>query len=122
MSRIIAAIALVAIMTGLCISDRIIINKAYDKIYTAVVECEETVDMAINQEKTNEMKEKFQQTEGLLSVYVNHDILDEIAVSLARLQSLSGLSKTDYLSECAAVKLKLDYIKKDSGVNLHSVF
>ena len=32
------------------------------------------------------------------------------------------LSKTDYLSECAAVKLKLDYIKKDSGVNLHSVF
>ncbi len=122
MSRIIAAVALVIIMAGLCISDRIVINNAYDKLYNTISECEKTVDSLENREKTSKMKTEFMETEGLLSVCVNHDILHEIGESVARLESFSGLSKTDYLSECAAVKLKLDYIKKDSGVNLHSVF
>ncbi len=122
MSRIIAAVALILIMLGLCISDRIIINNSYNELYNMVNECEKTVDLKENKAKTSEMKQTFQETEGLLSIYVNHDILDEIGESVARLESLSGLSKTDYLSECASVKLKLDYIKKDSGVNLHSVF
>ena len=123
MSRIIAAVVLVLLIAGFCISDRIIINNAYEVLYEKALNCE---SVAGEGEKASsaakELNQKFSNTEGLLSVYVNHDILDEIAESAARLEVLSGRSEADYLSECAFIKLKLEYIKKDSGVNLHSIF
>lgn len=123
MSRIIAAVVLVLLMLGFCISDRIVINNAYEDLYEKTLVCE---SLAENGEKAGkaakELKEEFEDTEGLLSVYVNHDILDEIAEAAARLEALSGRNEADYLSECAFIKLKLEYIKKDSGVNLHSIF
>lgn len=123
MSRIIAAVVLVLLIAGFCISDRIVINNIYEDLYEKISSCE---DLAENPEKagvaTKELREKFESSEGVLSMYVNHDILDEIAESVARLEVLSGRSETDYMSECAFIKLKLEYIKKDSGVNLHSIF
>ena len=123
MSRIIAAVVLVLLMLGFCISDRIVINNACEDLYEKTLECENSV---VNGEKAKEaakeLNREFTDTEGLLSVYVNHDILDEIAESAARLEVLSGRSEVDFLSECAFIKLKLEYIKKDSGVNLHSIF
>lgn len=123
MSRIIAAVVLVLLMVGFCISDRIVINNAYEDLYEKTLKCE---SLAENSESAKaaaeELNEEFKSTEGLLSVYVNHDILDEIAEAAARLEVLSGRSEADYLSECAFIKLKLEYIKKDSGVNLHSIF
>ncbi len=122
MSRIIAAAVLVLLMIGLCISDRIVINNAYDKLYEKVLHCEETVDTDNSVSTAEELSKEFDKTEGLLSVYVNHDVLDEIAESAARLKAVADISKVDYLSECAFIKLKLQYIKKDSGVSLHSIF
>ncbi len=122
MSRIIAAIVLTLLMIGLCISDRIVINNAYDKLYESITECEKSAYLEESGDTAERLNKEFEQTEGLLSVFVNHDILDEIAESAARLKILSGVSQADYLSECASIKLKLEYIKKDSGVNLHSIF
>lgn len=123
MSRIIAAVVLVLLIAGFCISDRIVINYAYEDLYEKTLICE---DLVGNGEKAalavKELREKFDKSEGILSMYVNHDMLDEIAESAARLEILSGRSETDFLSECAFIKLKLEYIKKDSGVNLHSIF
>ncbi len=122
MSRLIAAIVLTLLMIGLCISDRIVINNAYDKLYESITECEKSAYSEESRDTAERLNKEFEQTEGLLSVFVNHDILDEIAESAARLKILSGVSHADYLSECASIKLKLEYIKKDSGVNLHSIF
>ena len=122
MCRIIAAVVLFLLMVGLCISDRIVIDNAYEDLYEKTLRCEEAVDTPESKDSSEQLEKEFEQTEGLLSVFVNHDILDEIAESVARLKILSGVSRADYLSECASIKLKLEYIKKDSGVNLHSIF
>lgn len=122
MSRIIAAIVLVLLMIGLCISDRFVINNAYNKLYEKVVICERTADTSNSVSTAEELSKEFNKTEGLLSVYVNHDVLDEIAESTARLKAVADISEVDYLSECAFIKLKLQYIKKDLGVSLHSIF
>ena len=123
MSRIIAAVVLVLLMLGFCISDRIVINNAYENLYQKAVKCEESAAVGQEAQKAaEELNREFGETEGLLSVFVNHDILDEIAEASARLRALSGRNEADYLSECAFIKLKLEYIKKDSGVNLHSIF
>ena len=118
MSRIIAAIVLISLLVGFCVSDRIIVNNTYEELNMLLLECENSADSKMAVKK---LQEEFEKKEGLLSVYVNHDTLDEIAESVARLKSLAGISTAEYLSECAAIKLKLEYIKKDSGINLHSV-
>ncbi len=122
MSRVIAAISLTVIMLALCITDRIVVNSTYDEMRKSIIACEETVGQKANKENTAKAKNTFLEKEGVLSLFVNHDILDEIGEAVARLEYLSGMSDTDYLSECAAIKIKLEYIKKDSGVNLHSIF
>lgn len=122
MSRIIAAVILISLLTGLCISDRIVINHSYNSLNGYIIECENAVDSKDNKELAGKLKKEFERKEGLLSVYVNHDTLDEISESVARLETLAGESRADYLSECASIKLKLEYIKKDSGINLHSIF
>ncbi len=122
MSRIIAAVILILLLTGLCISDRIVINHSYNSLNEYIIECENAVDSKDNKEIAGKLKKEFETKEGLLSVYVNHDTLDEISESVARLETLAGVSRADYLSECASIKLKLEYIKKDSGINLHSIF
>lgn len=122
MSRIIAAVILISLLTGLCISDRIVINRSYNSLNEYITECENAVDGEENKETAEKLKKEFEKREGLLSVYVNHDTLDEIAESVARLGALAGVSRAGYLSECASIKLKLEYIKKDSGINLHSIF
>ncbi len=122
MSRIIAAVVLILALAGLCIADRVVVNKTYDAMYEDITACEAAAGQENVKDTTANIKENWEKREGVLSIFVNHDILDEIGTSIARLDALSHESDEDFLSECAVIKLKLDYIKKDSGINMHSVF
>lgn len=122
MSRIIAAIILIFMLAGLCVADRIVIDNAYNEMYSEITACEAAKGTENADKAVSTIRKNWENREGLLSVFVNHDILDEIGVSVARLEALKNEADEDYLSECAVIKLKLDYIKKDSGINMHSIF
>ncbi len=122
MSRIIAAIILIFMLAGLCVADRIVIDNAYNEMYSEITACEAAKGTENADKAVSTIRKNWENREGLLSVFVNHDILDEIGVSVARLEALKSEADEDYLSECAVIKLKLDYIKKDSGINMHSIF
>ena len=122
MSRIIAASILIFMLAGLCVADRIVIDNAYNEMYSEITACEAAKGTENADKAVSTIRKNWENREGLLSVFVNHDILDEIGVSVARLEALKSEADEDYLSECAVIKLKLDYIKKDSGINMHSIF
>lgn len=116
MSRIIAAIILAFAITGLCITDRLTVNNTCDVLYEKVLACEE------NGVFVSELEKLYDDKYSVLSLFVNHNDLDEISQSVVRLNSFSGDINSDFFVECALIKSKLDDIKKDSGINWHSVF
>lgn len=121
MSRIIAAVVLAVTLVGICIADRAVVNRIYDTLYTGITACEQT-ELTDRTEAVLSITQSWRESEGLLSVFVNHSILDEIGESVARLEAMSDEEDEDFFAECAVIKLKLENIKKDSGINLHSVF
>lgn len=119
MSRVIAAIIFIALLFGLCITDFIFIGKSHDKFAGLLLNCEQHKSEAA----AEEMYKEWVNSEPVLSVFVNHAILEDVSENIAKLPALTAADDSaELLAECAAIRLKLKYIKEDSRVNLHSLF
>lgn len=119
MSRLIAAILILLLLAGFCITDYFYVGKSYDKFSKSVQICEQER----SREAAGQLYDEWVAAEPTLSIFVNHAILEDVSESVAKLPRLAeGEETSELLAECDVIKLKLQYIKEDSRVNLHSLF
>lgn len=124
MKRIIAAVVLSLIVAGLCFADITLTDKTCDKLTRELDNCRmayESSDYAAAEKYAEALEKSWAEQEDLFSVFINHELIDDMGVSLAKLVPLAESRDDMFLVECRVIEMTLKHIKNDSTVNLHSV-
>ncbi len=124
MRRLIAAAVLVFIIAGICIANSLTVKYAYEDlsedIFILQNSFEESPEKAA--ELSAEFEEKWSKIEEPLSVFVNHDIIDNLGEAISRLPILAQKGEAMFLAECKSIEMELLHMKKDTRISLHSIF
>ncbi len=124
MKRIIAAVVLALIVLGLCFADITLTNHIHDTLSREVKECKtafEQKDYTKAEEYAKKLEAGWTEHEHIFSLFINHELIDDMGVSVAKLVPLAETRDDMFLIECRVVEMTLKHIKNDSRVNLHSV-
>ncbi len=125
MKRIIAAVVLALIVAALCTADIIITDRIYDKLTDDIAKCRtafESGDYLTAENYSKKLESNWTEWEGMFSLFTNHDLIDDIGVSVSKLEPLAKDKDNIFLVECRIIEMTLTHIKNDSRVNLHSIF
>ena len=125
MKRLIAAgILTIIIITAYILSRSYIINTC-DEIKELVIKCEtEHKNSSVMSESTAEKLENtWSEKEQILSLFINHNRVDEIELALSTLAVYSNKFNNDIFYEYSGkIKMLLHQLKEDSTISVHSVF
>ena len=125
MKRLIAAGILFVVIIGFCITGSIVVGNTYKEFEKKTEECGEiyATNPDIAAERFKEMKKDWEKKENYLSLFVNHEIADDISVALSRTASYAE-SKCDaaFYAELAAAKTTLHQMIEDQKISAHSIF
>ncbi|MBE6805541.1 MAG: DUF4363 family protein [Ruminococcaceae bacterium] len=124
MKRIIAAVVLALIVAGLCFADVVMTNRIYNTLSANIKECRSAFlqkDYITAEKKAKELEQNWTEREDIFSLFINHELIDEMGVSVAKLVPLAKTQDDMFLIECRVVEMTLKHIKNDSRVNLHSI-
>ena len=125
MKRIAAACVLIILIGTVCAVNGIYIEKTYEDFKTDITELKSVFkeDNAAAAKKSAELEEKWVAKEDFLSLFVNHDIVDTLGVSIAKLPVYAQENSPEmFLSECRGIELELLHMLKDAQITTHSVF
>lgn len=125
MKRLISASILLVIIVTLCIVNAFTVKSAYDDLSQKLELCiseynSDNISKAF--ESATELENNWKKREEILSIFVDHDIIDDLGVSISRLPSLANKESDTFLAECNAVKVALTHMIKDISVNTHTLF
>lgn len=124
MKRLIAAVVLTVIVTGLAFSSAMTIDRYYHNLTEHI----ETIEKLYrNGESTDDqlsaLKEQWEKTEPVLMFFANHDSVEEIGIRINRLVSLSGTENGGiFEAETAELKTRINYLKDSESLTFESVF
>ena len=124
MSRLIAALVLAIVITGVCITGNTYINKVIDKSNILIDECITNYESHNNPEnKATELKKYWSKNEGLLSIFAHHKNIDDIELAIDSLLTYSNTNENQIFYEYSGtVKTLLHQLSEDNSLNMHSVF
>ncbi len=125
MKRLISASVLLVIIVSLCALNALIVKSAYDELSQKLEVCitEYSADnIAKAFESATDLENDWKKREEILSIFVDHDIIDDLGVSISRLPSLADKKSNTFLAECNAVKVALTHMIKDISINAHTLF
>lgn len=125
MKRLISASVLLVIIVSLCVLNALTVKSAYDELLQKLELCiaeynTDNVERAF--ESATDLENDWKKREEILSIFVDHDIIDDLGVSISRLPSLANKKSDTFLAECNAVKVALTHMIKDISVNTHTLF
>lgn len=125
MKRLISASVLLVIIVAICIVSAITVKSAYHDLSQKLEVCiteynAENIAKAF--ESATDLEKDWKKREEILSIFVDHDIIDDLGVSISRLPSLANKKSDTFLAECNAVKVALTHMIKDISVNTHTLF
>lgn len=125
MKRLIAAGILLIFIIGFCVTGSIAVGKTYSEFKNKTEECGKiyAADPEGAAELIKEIKKDWEDRENRLSLFVNHEIADDISVALSRAASYAE-SKCDaaFYAELAAAKTELHQMIEDQKISAHSIF
>ncbi len=124
MKRIIAAVVLALIVTGLCFADITLASHIHKTLSQDISDCKtafEQKNYTQAEEYAKKLEAEWTEHEDIFSIFINHELIDDMGVSVARLVPLAQNKDDMFLIECRVVEMTLEHIKNDSTVNLHSV-
>ncbi len=123
MRRLTAAIILSVFLAGICITNSIVVKNAYKNLGENIEICRNAVSSAEESlSAAQHLEDEWVQVEEILTAFVDHDIVDEIGVSIARLKNYAGVHEADYLAECTVIEMKLEHMKDNAEFGFHSFF
>lgn len=125
MKRLIAAGILFAVIIGFCITGSIVVGNTYKEFEKKTEECGKlySTDPDSAAKRFKDIKKDWEKRENYLSLFVNHEIADDISVALSRTASYAE-SKCDaaFYAELAAAKMTLHQMIEDQKISAHSIF
>lgn len=123
MKRLLAASILFIIITGSYLCGFFYINSTCDRAKELLKNCEEEYYINGNAEKsTKELTEYWQKKEKILSIFANHNEIDEIELTISTLKLYSKTENKDYFFEyCDTVNILIHQLMEDTVPNIHSI-
>lgn len=125
MKRLIAAAVLIILIAVSCVTNTLYIKKSYNELKADIDEIKTAfaVSNTSAAQKAERFEEKWVEKEAVLSLFANHEIVDEIGVSVSKLPIYARFNSGDmFLSECRSIELELLHMLKDTQITTHSVF
>lgn len=125
MKRLIAAVIIAVLLCVLCITDYFYIKNSYNTFTENINKCVERIeqnDISSAKQYAENLEKEWKNREHLLSIFVNHDIIDEIDTAIVQLVPYLDTGNYDLcITQCAVIELKLSQVREDSTINLHSI-
>ena len=126
MKRIVAAIVILFLIFGVCVSEALVTNRFEKKIYESV-DLIKSARSAGDKDKCNmvieDMKKTFEESENALSVFTDKSIVDDIERSVYRLSDYNySEDNTIFMSELSVLETEIKELKRSSGLFYYSIF
>lgn len=123
MSRLVVAIILAVVLIALSGFSYYFTNNAYKSVTDNIELCEKAFLSGDNTVRAcQKAKDDWEKKERILDLFTSHSITDDITESIASLYPLAETGSDEFLAECAKIKQRLNIIKRDSQINLRSIF
>ena len=124
MKRIIPAVIILFIVIFSYIGSYIYINNVCDTVEEKIGNClNEYKKEGIATNSTKKLNDYWDKKEKILSIFVNHELIDKIEVSISNMNLHSNFEEnTMFYESCDTVKMLLHQVKEDTRISAHSVF
>lgn len=125
MKRLIAAAFLLIFVGALCFADAKLSTHIYDTVSADIKKSRtafqnENYDAAIKYAES--LEKNWVEHEHTFSIFINHQLIDEMGASVAKLVPLAKNRDPLFLTECRIIEITLMHIKDDSTIHWYSVF
>ncbi len=124
MKRLIAAAVLGVVVIAALIADIMLTNKVVETVSKDIKNCKtaaEQGDYTAAKAYAETLEKNWEKTETYFSLFINHDLIDNMGVSVSKLVPLANSRDSMYLTECRVIEVTLTHIKNDSRFNLHNL-
>lgn len=124
MKRILPAILILMIIIITYISSCIYINNVCEIVAGKIDKCIKSYDENNNTKLyTEELNQYWSEKEKILSIFVNHELIDEVELSISNLKLHSDFKENEmFYDACDTTKVLLHQIIEDTKITVHSVF
>ena len=124
MKRIIPAVIILFIVIFSYFGSYIYINYVCNAVEDQIEDClNEYKKEGIAKNSTKKLNDYWDKKEKLLSIFVNHELIDKIEVSISNMNLHSNFEEnTMFYESCDTVKMLLHQVKEDTRISAHSVF
>ena len=126
MKRLVTAIALIVVMTALCIGVNFLVSHEVNSVRTMVNQCKDYMikkDSAQAQKIADALVLEWERRETLLSPFINHEKIDEISLEITSLAA--NIKAENYpvlLRDTETILTLLHQLEEDEKINIHSIF
>ena len=125
MKRLIAVSILFLVIAAVCITGIVVINHTYKETSSRLENAAQEFQQG-NYEKAAELAAELEnewiKSERILSLFVDHSSIDEIGISIARLEPAARNQNDIFLEECKLAKIQLLHIREDEKPDLLNIF
>ncbi len=123
MKRLIPALIILTVIIVTFIGSYVFVNSICKQARNLIDECiDEYKEKGVTETKAENFKKYWDKQEKILSIFVNHQIIDEIEISVAEL-SYHSKFKDNHMFFDAAIKIKtlIHQIEEDTKITAHSL-
>ncbi|MDD4700177.1 MAG: DUF4363 family protein [Oscillospiraceae bacterium] len=127
MKRLVVAVGLIALIVAACITENIVISHYYEKLNTMLNTASQLClsdDLEGAHQQTADLEKYWEESaENVLSLFVNHNVVDQIGYSIAKLEpSIISSGSLEFTTECKTASTFLKHMKEDEEISLTSIF
>ena len=126
MKRLVTAIALIVVITALCIGVNFLVSHEVGSVRAMVTQCKdylEKKDSAQAQKTADALVKEWEKRETLLSPFINHEKIDQISLEITSLAA--NIRAENYpvlLRDAETILTLLHQMEEDEKINIHSIF
>ncbi len=126
MKRLIAASVVIICLIALCTVGIVSVENACKELESDINNCvthikSDDFESAFKDSQT--IEKEWEAKRGFLSVFINHQTIEEIDSSVTQLSSFANTdNKAHYLAECELIKLYITEMREYCSVSLHTLF
>ncbi len=123
MKRLIPALVILAVIIATFAGSYVYVNTICEEATHLIDECiDEYNQKGITETKAENFKNYWDKQEKILSIFANHNVIDEIEVSVAELSYHSKFKEnTMFYDSAIRIKTLLHQIMEDNKITAHSL-
>ena len=124
MKRLIAAAVLILFIITCLVANNLLTDKILKTVNEELSNCKsaaEKGDYALAEKYAENLKNNWTKTEKYYSAFINHNLIDDVTLSVVKLIPLAKTKNDIFLTECQIIEELLLEIKDYSHLSLHNL-